>query len=106
MNYKTKDKIKTIAFGAIAVAVIGGILAMNIHYKSNASSEEYLQQNGFTQTHITGYKWTCARGTLRTFEFRAVDKNGNDVEGYVCATRLFLDDNITIEKINKSKPKM
>ena len=52
-----------------------------------------------------GYKWTCARGTLRTFEFRALDKEGNEVEGYVCATRLFLDDNITIEK-TIHKPKM
>lgn len=105
MNYKTKDTIKTIAFGAIAVAALGAILGLNVHYKSHTSSEEYLQQHGFTQTHIIGYKWTCARGTLRTFEFRALDKEGNEVEGYVCATRLFLDDNITIEK-TIHKPKM
>lgn len=105
MKYQTEQKIKSIAFGALALGAIVAMFGATIQFKSDSSSEEYLLSQGFTKPHITGYKWTCSKGTLRTFEFQAVDKNGNDVEGYVCATRLFMSDNITIEKTTP-KPKM
>lgn len=110
MKYQTEQKIKSFAFLAVGALTIAASIGMTVHFKSDSNSEQYLLEHGFTQPEITGLKWTCARGTLRTFEFKAIDKNGKEVEGYVCATRLFLEDNITIEKTtpssNKAKLKM
>lgn len=110
MKYHTEQNMKSLAFLSVGALTIAVSVGMTIHFKSDSSSEKYLLENGFTQPEITGLKWTCAKGSLRTFEFKAVDKTGNNVEGYVCATRLFLSDNITIEKTisnsNKTKLKM
>lgn len=103
MNYRLKEKIKTASFLFLGGAAIVGIIGINLHYMSDDSSKEFLIENGFKDPIITGFKFTCTKGTLRRFEFHAIDKNGDEVDGYVCATRLFLDDNITIEN---RKPKM
>lgn len=98
MKHITQRKIQSLAFLAVgAVAVATGI-GLTVHFNSDSNSKQYLLEHGFTQPEITGLKWTCSEGTFRHFEFKAIDNTGNEVEGYVCATRLILSDNITIEK--------
>lgn len=103
MKYYKQNKIQSLAFVAVGALTVAASVGMTFHFKSDSSSQQYLLEHGFTQPEITGLKWTCAEGSLRTFEFKAVDQTGNEVEGYVCATRLFLSDNITIEKTTPSK---
>lgn len=107
MNYIKQHKIQSLAFLAVGAACIAAGIGLTVHFNSSANAKQYLLEHNFTQPEITGLKLTCAEGTLRHFEFKALDKTGNEVEGYVCATRLFLSDNITIEKTTpKAKLKM
>lgn len=74
------------------------VISVHTYYNNEDYQKDYLLENGFRNPEITGYKWTCAQNTLLKFTFKAVDIKGNNVEGYVCAKRLIMSDNITIEK--------
>lgn len=67
MNYHLKEKNKTASFLFLGCATIVGMIAINLHYMFDDSSKEFLLEHGYQNPTITGFKFTCSKGTLRRF---------------------------------------
>jgi hypothetical protein len=90
-----------IAMGIVAVATIG----LTINHVGNApeKTEQLLSTKyNLHDINVGGYNYWCAKGTLVRRNFEAKNEKNEQVEGSVCAGRLFLSDDVEI----KRKPKI
>lgn len=87
--------------GMIAVAAIG--ITISVTGNAPEKTQELLSKEyHLHDIKVGGYNYWCAKNTLIRRNFEAKNEKGEEVEGSVCAGRLFMSDSVEIKK----KPKM
>lgn len=99
---------KTDAFLVLGIsAIIAGGLAFTADANSPEKNTAYLQAKGYSSVAIGDYNFWCGKGTPLRRHFKAVDPQGQNVEGDLCGGRIkfFNIDSDTIKThVVESKP--
>lgn len=86
---------KYAAFVTLGVfAIICGVIYLNEKENDPKIAEKILNEKGFSEVVITDFNFWCPKGTPIRKEFTAKDKNGQEVEGSLCANSWFVSDKI------------
>ena len=86
-----------LTMGVIAVAAIG--ITISVTGNAPEKTQELLSKEyNLHDIKVGDYNFWCAKNTLVRRHFEAKNDKNEEVEGSVCAGRLFLSDSVEIKK--------